>query len=186
MTDSPAQAIPFPGLPARRRGWLWPAAAAGFGLAFMVFNGLVRNVEAVIIAHVVGWVAHKHTWVAYSNHAVYWSGNQNQVGGAEVTAECSSALLIGALLVVGAVVMRSRRFPQARVGFALAVSSLVLFLLNLTRLLLIGWAADRSGYGGYDWSHTIVGSLLVVVTVVAAVAVLVFMLIRGSRRDRTF
>jgi exosortase/archaeosortase family protein len=185
VTDSSAQAIPFSGSPARRRGWLWPAAAVGVGLAFVVFNGLVRNVEALITSHIVGWISHMDTWVVYSNHAVYWFGDSNAAapGGVVVTGECSSALLIAGLLGVGAIVMRSPRFPQKRVAAALAVSAAVLFVLNLARILLIGWATSRWGYNGYDWAHTIVGSLLVVITVVTAVAVFVGILIHQSKRD---
>jgi exosortase/archaeosortase family protein len=184
MTDASTQAIPFSGSPARRRSWFWPAAAAGLGVAFMAFNGVVRNVEAVFTAHLLGWLSGQPMWVQYSNHAAYWSSNHTQVGGVEVTAECSSAFLIGALLLVGAVLLRSHRFSQGRVGVALAVSCSVLFVLNLTRLLLIGWASGRWGYNGYNWSHTAAGSILVIVTVVAAAAVLVVMLLHQGERHR--
>jgi exosortase/archaeosortase family protein len=183
MSDSTTHAIAVSRLVARRF-WLAPAIAAGLGVAVLACNGFIRNAEAVLTAHVLGLLTGKHTWVLYPNHALYWHSNL-MVGGVEVAAECSSALLIGPLLLVGAALLISGRFARRRIAIALALSCPLLFLLNLVRLTAIAWASSRWSYDGFNWAHTVAGALLAIAAVTVSIGLFILIVLYPGRRDRT-
>jgi exosortase/archaeosortase family protein len=183
MSDSTTHATAVSRSVARRL-WFGPAMIAALGVAVVACNGFIRNGEAVITAHVLGLLTGEHTWVMYPQHTLYWHSNV-MVGGVEVTAECSSALLIGPLLLAGAAMIISGRFPRRRIGIALALACPLLFLLNLVRLVSIAWASSRWSYDGFNWAHTVAGALLGIAAVTVSVGVFLLILLYQGRRDRT-
>jgi exosortase/archaeosortase family protein len=80
--------------------------------------------------------------------------------GLKVTAECTVGLLILPFLACSALLLAIQRIQISRLLTGLTVSIVVLVGLNQLRLTSIGWASYYLGKTGYEWSHTIGGSIL--------------------------
>ena len=107
----------------QRKSWSWPATLASVGVAFIVFNGAIRNAEAVSAARAMQLLTHGTTWVVFPTHTFYWSVN-NHVIGLHITGECTSALLIGPLMILGGTLLVGNRFPRPTILWAVGAVAL--------------------------------------------------------------
>lgn len=77
----------------------------------------------------------------------------------QLTAECTSAILIIPLLALsGILLMLGRRFSIRRVLRAVAVTASIVVGINLIRVAGIAWASMTWEHAGYEASHTFIGS----------------------------
>ncbi|MFE6233596.1 hypothetical protein [Cellulosimicrobium sp. NPDC057862] len=100
-----------------------------------------------------------------------------------VTVECAGGLVVAPFLVLGGVLLLSRRFSVARLLVGTSLACLVVLAVNQMRLALIGYALIRWGAAGYGWSHTVVGSVLTLLGVAVALVVLWMVALRGPRKE---
>lgn len=83
--------------------------------------------------------------------------------GLVVTAECTSLYFILPILVLGAVVLASRRVSTWRVLAAVAAATGFLVTVNLGRCAAIALASIRWGDEGFRWAHHTAGSVVMLV-----------------------
>ncbi|UAJ80050.1 hypothetical protein IT072_02960 [Leifsonia sp. ZF2019] len=93
---------------------------------------------------------------------------ENHARGVRVTAECSVAVLIVPVLLLGALVSGLTRVPLRRLFRALLVAVAVQCLVNQIRLALILTTYQFFGRSGFDLSHVLVGSFLSIIGVAFA------------------
>lgn len=186
MTDS---ALPSPGLQARadRRH----AASSSFtplrtvaALAFLAAavlllagNDAVRAAEAAAAAHPIG-LAVPGDAVASGDIVVFQLGRADVLG-MRISFMCSTVVLAAPLLLAAAAVTPFGRFAARGLAQGLAGSLLIVVVANLLRFTLIAFAYATWGREGFDLSHHVVGSLVVIVAFVAASAYFVRSVGRG-------
>ncbi|MGW6006777.1 archaeosortase/exosortase family protein [Oerskovia enterophila] len=83
--------------------------------------------------------------------------------GLVVTAECTSLFFVLPILVLGAVVLASRRASTWRVLAAVAAATGFLVAVNLGRCAAIALASIRWGDEGFRWAHHTAGSVVMLV-----------------------
>lgn len=151
------------------------AAALVLGLA------TVRGWESVLAAALlrpVGAVS------ASESAAITWfQFDAQRAVGLAITPECSVALVLAPVLVLAAMLAGRRWIPLYRVFGGLAAAGAFIVAGNVVRIGTIAAMIDEYGIGvGYDLGHTVVGSLVSLAFVAAAVVVLFRIAIGGSRR----
>ncbi|MGM7697991.1 hypothetical protein [Microbacterium sp. A84] len=170
------------------RALLGVGLAAG-GVALMMSHDLLRQGETVLAGALSQSVTPGETYVAADAHAFFWASATPAMHGLRVTAECTSAFLVGPLLILAGLILASGRFGLGRMLAATGLAATVLVLANQGRLVLIAWATAKWGVAdGYQWSHTVGGSLVVGLGVALALGVFIVMLAarrkqRGRRRE---
>lgn len=99
-------------------------------------------------------------------------GDDTSWAGLVVTSECSAAFFVGGVLVVGGLlVILWHRSTAVRLLVATAATIALLLLVNTARLTLIAEAAARWGTVGFEWAHTVAGSVLMIATLCLATIV---------------
>lgn len=166
--DLPSTEIPTEAPP--ERPWARRAAAhllrTVLGLSFLALAGSVvanplsyRSWEtafAVPFAGLVtpGSVLHspgRDVFVVGADTPRFWTF--------QLTAECTSAILIVPLLAIGGLLLvATRRFAVWQVLRAVAVTAAIVLAVNVVRLMGIAWASMTWDDSGYQASHTFVGS----------------------------
>lgn len=155
-------------------------ALLALGVAAMIGSTRIRGLEATSAATAIGWTG-KRT-MALGSSFVWGLDPGDQALAGSVTYQCTSAFLLGPLLIVGSLLAAAGRFPLRRVAFATAACVAVAFSINLIRLLMIAWAYQRYGWEtGYEWAHVAAGSVVTIFGATGAVAVFVLCVIRGPR-----
>jgi exosortase/archaeosortase family protein len=91
-------------------------------------------------------------------------GDDTSWAGLEVTTACTATFYVGGLLVLGGLLLLSRRNSVPRVAAAVLVAGLLLVAVNTGRMVLIAEAQARWGAQGFGWTHTVVGSALMIAT----------------------
>ncbi|MEV0894090.1 hypothetical protein [Promicromonospora sp. NPDC050262] len=91
-------------------------------------------------------------------------GDDGSWAGLAVTTACTAAFYVGGVLVVGGLLLLSRRNSVPRVLAAASAAVALLATVNTARMILIAEAQARWGAQGFGWTHTVVGSFLMVVT----------------------
>lgn len=158
------------------------ALVAG-GVALMLHHDLLRQGETILAAFFAHGVTPGEMYVAAMSHSFFWDAAAPTMRGLRVTAECTSAFLLGPLFIIAGAILASGRFGVARSMSATAVAAALLVLANQGRLVLIAWATAKWGVAeGYQWSHTIGGSLVVGLGV--AVALVAFLVLLSVQRTR--
>lgn len=153
------------------------------GLAAQTFRHLdsYREYEAAAGAHLLN--ALTSTPASTNSIApIVWTGSGNNLHGFTVTLECSSALIVGSLAAITAIIALGHRRP-VNVLVALGAGALVVVVANLLRLLTVIGCTRTWGDPGYVASHTYVGTAITLAGVVVAAAVFVTMLGRGRTKD---
>jgi exosortase/archaeosortase family protein len=92
------------------------------------------------------------------------AGDDTSWAGLAVTPACTAAFYVGGVLVVGGLLLLSRRNSVPRVAAAVLAAVALLVVVNTGRMILIAEAQARWGEQGFGWTHTVVGSVLMVVT----------------------
>jgi len=151
-----------------------------FALATLVFMDEtdVRRSEAVIARGLVEMVTQGRS--VASGTIVYFGVGSPEVVGMDITALCSTAVLMIPLLALAAIIAMVTRAKTARIGLGLSVSLALVLLCNLARYVSAAWAYTTYGVEGFDLVHRYLGSLFVIGGFVVAIA----LLLRLSLRER--
>ncbi|MFJ4223533.1 hypothetical protein [Microbacterium sp. NPDC089695] len=148
-------------------------------LALVVLHADVRALEARIAAQWMSWTLPE---AATSFGDVFYVHlAHDHVVAFQVTAECTSVILIAPLLAFAAVVLGATRVDVIRPFLAVAAMVVLTTVVNQLRLGVIVWMTTGLGLGvGYDLGHRLVGSVIGIAGFVAAVTVM--LMIMGMRR----
>ncbi len=91
-------------------------------------------------------------------------GDDTSWAGLVVTTACTAVFYVGGVLVLGGLLLLSRRASVPRVAAAALAAALLLVVVNTGRMVLIAEAQARWGAQGFGWTHTVVGSVLMIAT----------------------
>jgi exosortase/archaeosortase family protein len=140
------------------------AVLAGIAVLLVVFQHQFRDLEAVVAAHLCSIVT---PTLAAPGAPILWFGLGTTSGfGLEITPDCSSALLIAPLCVLGIGLMVPRKLSLRRVCAGLLVAAALLVAGNMARIGLIAEMIHLYGIStGYQIGHLLLGSLLSIVCI---------------------
>jgi hypothetical protein len=162
---------------ARRLPASWPGRAAGIAAlgtiaaALLVFEHQFRHIEAAAASAMLGLLT--PTLVATKAPIIWFGLGQPRAFGLVITPDCSSALLLVPLCLLGIGLMIPRRLHAGRVAFGLGGAALLLVGGNTARIGIIAVAVRLAGLGlGYQLGHLIVGSLVSIVCITASLVFL--------------
>lgn len=157
------------------------AVLAGIAVLLLVFQYQFRDLEAAAAARLYGTLT---PTLAAPGAPIVWFGLGGPGAfGLVITPDCSSALLIAPLCVLGIGLAIPRKLALRRVCVGLAVAAALLVTGNLARIGLIAMMIRLCGIGtGYQLGHLILGSLLSVVCIATSLTVLILIITgRGMR-----
>jgi hypothetical protein len=157
------------------------AVFAGIAVLLIVFQHLFRDLEAAAAARLYSVVT---PTLAAPGAPIIWFGLGNPGAfGLVITPDCSSALLIVPLCVLGIGLAIPRKLALRRVCAGLAVAAALLVTGNLARIGLIAVMIRLCGIGiGYQLGHLILGSLLSVLCIASSLTLLTLIITgRGMR-----
>ncbi|MDQ1427833.1 MAG: hypothetical protein QOK39_1309 [Acidimicrobiaceae bacterium] len=158
------------------------ALAVGIALALLVWQGRFRVGEAWVTAWILR-VFHLRPASALGANVVF--PLHGQWVGIELSVACTAALLMVPFFAVAGLLMLARRVDSRRALTALAVVSVVIFLVNQLRLLVIAGSMLAWGFRtGYERSHVFLGTVLSTVGVIIGVIIFVWMLIGRPDHSR--
>jgi hypothetical protein len=157
------------------------AVFAGIAVLLIVLQHQFRDLEAAAAARLYG--ALTPTLAAPGAPIVWFGLGGPGAFGLVITPDCSSALLIVPLCVLGIGLAIPRKLALRRVCVGLAVAAALLVTGNLARIGLIAVMIRLCGIGtGYQLGHLILGSLLSVVCIASSLTVLTLIITgRGMR-----
>jgi exosortase/archaeosortase family protein len=147
------------------------AVLAGTAVLLVVFQNQFRDLEAVVAAHVCSVIT---PTLAASGAPIVWFGLGTSNGfGLVITPDCSSALLLAPLCLLGVGLMVPRKLSLRRVWAGLAVAAALLVAGNMARIGLIAEMIHLYGLGtGYQLGHLVLGSLLSIVCIATSMVAL--------------
>jgi exosortase/archaeosortase family protein len=147
------------------------AVLAGIAVLLVVFQHQFRDLEAVIAAHLCSVIT---PTLAAPGAPIVWFGLGTPNGfGLVITPDCSSALLLAPLCVLGILLMIPRKLSLHRVCAGLSVAAALLVTGNMARIGLIAEMIHLYGLGaGYQLGHLVLGSLLSIVCIATSMVVL--------------
>ena len=152
------------------------ASLAGAGVAVINEQSMVRGLEArtgADLARAVGLVPAR----AIGSAVVF--PLHGRFVGYTVTEGCTVAFLVAPFFVIAALLIASRRTPPRRGLGALAVLTVVFFIVNQARLFVVAASMHLWGFRpGYERSHVFVGTTLS--TIGAVVGLLLFVRLLAS------
>jgi exosortase/archaeosortase family protein len=155
------------------------AVLALIAISLMVFQYQFRHLEAAAAADLYNLVT---PTLAASSAPIIWFGlGRSGAFGLVITPDCSSALLIAPLCGLGIALMIPRRLTAGRVTKALTVAAAVMIAGNMLRIGVIALAIRVDGIGtGYQVGHLVLGSLVSIVCIALALALLTLILTSRS------
>jgi len=155
------------------------AVLALIAISLMVFQYQFRHLEAATAADLYNLVT---PTLAASSAPIIWFGlGRSGAFGLVITPDCSSALLIAPLCGLGIALMIPRRLTVGRVTKALTVAAAVMVAGNMLRIGVIALAIRVDGIGtGYQVGHLVLGSLVSIVCIALALALLTLILTSRS------
>lgn len=149
----------------RRAGRLVVALVlACVGVAVVAQAARVRALEASAAAAAVRLLLPTRTFVvATPDPAFYWDMGTGHAHGLRITAECSSAFVVGPLMAGFGVLLPLRRLAVRRVLLGVAAGVATVVAVNTSRMVMIAvsmhlWGSDAV----FWWSHLVVGSVIAV------------------------
>jgi exosortase/archaeosortase len=153
------------------RRFIAMAVLAAIAVLLLVFQYQFRDLEAAGAARLYGIVT---PTLAAPGAPIVWFGLGSPGGfGLVITPDCSSALLIAPLCVLGIGLAIPRKLMLHRVCAGLVVAAALLVTGNLARIGLIAVMIRVYGIGtGYQLGHLVLGSLLSVVCIASSLTVL--------------
>ncbi|MDQ2739977.1 MAG: exosortase P [Actinomycetota bacterium] len=153
--------------------------------ALLVIMQTAYRTTEIRLADVFIGLFDQHTRVDPSGPTIYFGLGTPKALGLTMTPECTSAFLILPLLVVGAIMIALRPRITRRVVFALAISAVVLILVNQFRLVALVVLVHLLGTDrGYYWGHTLGGSMVSVFGGAVALVLFVWIATRKSKPER--
>jgi exosortase/archaeosortase family protein len=143
----------------------------GIAAALMGFEFQFRHLEAYAGAHLYSVVT---LTIAASSAPIIWFGlGSPGAFGLVITPDCSSALLIAPLCLLGVVLLIPRKLAVDRVMKALMVAAVILVAGNLTRIGVIALAIRVARIStGYQVGHLIAGSLISIICIALSLSLL--------------
>jgi exosortase/archaeosortase family protein len=147
------------------------AVLAAIAVSLVVLQHQFRDLEAVVAAHLCSLIT---PTLAAPGAPIVWFGLGTPSGfGLEITPDCSSALLIAPLCVLGIGLMVPRKLSLRRVCAGLAVAAALLVAGNMARIGLIAEMIHLYGIGtGYQLGHLLLGSLVSIVCIATSMVAL--------------
>lgn len=139
----------------------------------------VRDGEASLAGHWFGTVLSGS--VGSSRDVIWFGWVHGPAVGMQITSECTVALLLGPLFLLGAGLLAFTKARWNRLIFGLAAGMTVVVVVNQLRLAMIAVSTQHWGIGGYDVSHKFVGTLFALAGFAAAA---LLMLKIGTKRTR--
>lgn len=157
------------------------AVLGGIAVLLLVFQYQFRDLEAAAAARLYGVIT---PTLAAPRAPIVWFGLGNPGAfGLVITPDCSSALLIAPLCVLGMGLAIPRKLALRRVCAGLAVAAALLVTGNIARIGLIAAMIRLYGIGaGYQLGHLVLGSLLSVACIGLSLAVLTLIITGRGRR----
>jgi len=148
------------------------AVLAVTAVLLLVFQYQFRDLEAVVTARLYGMVT--PALAAHGAPIVWFGLGRPHAFGLVVTADCSSALLVAPLCVLGIALAVPRKLALRRVCAGLAAAAALLVTGNIARIGVIAAMVHFYGMGtGYQLGHLVLGSLLSVLSIATSLVVLV-------------
>jgi exosortase/archaeosortase family protein len=147
------------------------ALLGGAVLMLLIFQYQFRHLEAAAAAGLYGLVT---PVLAASSAPIIWFGlGSSGAFGLEITPDCSAAVLVAPLLILGMALMIPLRLAARRVGLGLAVAATLLVAGNLLRIGVIALTVRLDGINaGYQLGHLIIGPILSIVCIAVSLALL--------------
>jgi exosortase/archaeosortase family protein len=140
-----------------------------------------RHFEAKMATPVTGFITGRHGAVA-AGDLVWFALGTHRAFGLQITAECTSALLLIPLLVMMGSFTVFSRVPLRREVLALAVGAGLMFVVNILRVAGIAWSTWKWGLNpGYTYSHVFVGSAFSLIGFIGAMLLALWVLVRTDR-----
>ncbi len=158
-------------------------AALGTCTAMLfLFQYRFRHAEAVAASAVFSLVT---PTLAATKAPIVWFGLATpHAFGLMITPDCSAALLLVPLLLLGMALVVPVRLPLRRVLGALGCAAALLVAGNLLRIGTIAIAVRIAGPGiGYEVGHLVIGSAISVIFIGSSLILMTFII--TSRRART-
>ncbi|MDP9091565.1 MAG: hypothetical protein M3N95_01095 [Actinomycetota bacterium] len=168
--------------PVRSRfGWVLGLSMYGLAAWLAANNNGFRRLEVRMMTPVAGFVTGRHGFVARGEF-VYFALGTRRAFGLQITAECTSALLLIPLLVMLGSFAAFTPLSLRRQIVALLAGTGLILAVNVLRVAGIAWATWRYGYNpGYTLSHVFVGSAFSLVGFVGAMLLALWVLVRSER-----
>jgi exosortase/archaeosortase family protein len=165
-------------LPAPRK---WPInrliapLVAGAGILLLISESHVRHLEAGAAAGILRLTALGHAHAVGSSvifpHHQLWIGYT-------VAASCTAALLIAPFFLIAALLILSGRVRIGSGLLALAAVTVIVWLVNQLRLLVIGASMRLWGFQtGYSRSHVLAGGVVSTLGVALGIAAFVALML---------
>jgi hypothetical protein len=147
------------------------AALAATATVLLVFEYQFRHIEAVAASAMIGLTT---PTLAATKAPIIWFGlGQPGAFGLVITPDCSSALLLVPLCLLGIGLMIPRRLHAGRVAGGLGGAAVLLVGGNLARIGVIAVTVRIAGLGlGYQVGHLIIGSLVSIICIAASLVFL--------------
>ncbi|AHH99637.1 hypothetical protein GCM10010174_17880 [Kutzneria viridogrisea] len=156
-------------------------AAAGLLLAW---SG-VRQLESELFAALTRTTIDSGAYSSSDAAVVYLNAGTRGMFGLEITSSCTIAYPLAGFLLLLAFLAQVPRWSLARVWLAGLGSTAVLVAVNQVRLLGIAFASREWGLQtGYEISHRVVGTVITLVGLVLAIAIVFAVIGRDSRAAR--
>jgi exosortase/archaeosortase family protein len=153
------------------------------GLALVVGEARFRVAEARVSAWVLRLVRLRPASSLGDNVVFPLHG---QWVGFSLSVACTAALLIMPFFIVAGLLMLSGRVDRRRALVALALTSVIIFIVNQLRMLVIAGSMMLWGFkSGYERSHILLGTVLSTVGVIIGIIIFCWMLVSspdGRRR----
>jgi exosortase/archaeosortase family protein len=99
-----------------------------------------------------------------------------------VTIECSIALYLGPLMMLGGALLATPRMGVIRIALATLTSVTTMAALNQARFLMLGYALGSGDRARFDWMHSLVGSSMMLLGIALSLTLFFRVVVVGSRR----
>ncbi len=157
------------------------AVAVGLVLAERAY----RVFEVQFAGAILRIITTSGVFVAGERETVYFGLSGDTPLGLRMTPECSSAFMLLPLLLVTAAMLYFRPRNAKRLFTSLAISAVVVILVNQMRILAIFGLVNWLGVDeGYYWGHTLLGSMVSVLGGAIALVLFVWLSTRKPRAER--
>jgi exosortase/archaeosortase family protein len=167
----------------RRRSRLGPPLGLllyAFSALLAVENDMFRRAEMRIAGPAAGALVGDYHVRFIASSAYFHLGTPHGFG-LNLTAECTSALLLIPLFVMMGSFMIFTSLSLRRQFVAVLAGAALILVVNMIRVAGIAWATWHYGITGYDYSHVFVGSAFSLVGFVGAMLIALWILVRTDR-----
>lgn len=163
--------------------WALALVLAATGVGLIIIERSARALEALVASEVIPLLFASDAVRAVSQgDPAFAFGYGEHWYALVITAECSIAFYVGAILIISAAVMLVPRIRMARVITAALICAALMIALNQVRFAGLAYVRGEFGAEAYAWAHTLYGSILMLVGLGACVMFFLFFVVRSARR----